>query len=67
MRTRTGHDRLELAKFLRPAATSPEPKHAPPNTLGYVASCSRWKTSRTSLPACKPTGVGFVEFELWQP
>ena len=34
MRTPDGHSRLELAKFLTPAAVSAEPKNAPANTLG---------------------------------
>ncbi|MGH7318461.1 MAG: VOC family protein, partial [Candidatus Rokuibacteriota bacterium] len=34
LRTPDGHGRLELMKFHTPAAVSPEPKNAPPNTLG---------------------------------
>jgi catechol 2,3-dioxygenase-like lactoylglutathione lyase family enzyme len=34
MRTPDGHSKLELMKFLRPAAISPEPKNASANTLG---------------------------------
>jgi catechol 2,3-dioxygenase-like lactoylglutathione lyase family enzyme len=34
MRTPDGHGRLELMKFHRPPAVSPEPKNAPANTLG---------------------------------
>jgi catechol 2,3-dioxygenase-like lactoylglutathione lyase family enzyme len=34
MRTPDGHGRLELTKFLSPAAVSGEPAIAPPNTLG---------------------------------
>jgi len=34
MRTPDGQGRLELSKFHRPAATSPEPKNAQVNTLG---------------------------------
>lgn len=34
MRTPDGHSRLELMRFLRPTAISPEPKNAPANTLG---------------------------------
>jgi catechol 2,3-dioxygenase-like lactoylglutathione lyase family enzyme len=34
MRTPDGHGRLELMKFHRPTVVSPEPKNAPPNTLG---------------------------------
>jgi catechol 2,3-dioxygenase-like lactoylglutathione lyase family enzyme len=34
MRTPDGHGRLELMKFHRPTAVSPEPKNAPANTLG---------------------------------
>jgi catechol 2,3-dioxygenase-like lactoylglutathione lyase family enzyme len=34
MRTPDGHSRLELSKFHRPKALTPEPKNAPVNTLG---------------------------------
>jgi catechol 2,3-dioxygenase-like lactoylglutathione lyase family enzyme len=34
MRTPDGHSKLELMKFLRPVAISPEPKNASANTLG---------------------------------
>ena len=34
LRTPDGHGRLELSKFRKPAAVSPEPKNAPINTLG---------------------------------
>jgi catechol 2,3-dioxygenase-like lactoylglutathione lyase family enzyme len=34
MRTPDGHGRLELTKFHRPMAVSPEPEDAPANTLG---------------------------------
>jgi catechol 2,3-dioxygenase-like lactoylglutathione lyase family enzyme len=34
MRTPDGHGRLELSKFHKPKAISPEPKNAPANTLG---------------------------------
>lgn len=34
LRTPDGHGRLELSRFLEPAAISAEPKLAPPNTLG---------------------------------
>jgi catechol 2,3-dioxygenase-like lactoylglutathione lyase family enzyme len=34
MRTPDGHGGLELMKFQRPTAVSPEPKNAPANTLG---------------------------------
>ncbi|MFC4869070.1 MULTISPECIES: VOC family protein [Streptomonospora] len=34
LRTPDGHGRVELAKFHRPQAISPEPKDAPANTLG---------------------------------
>ena len=34
MRTPDGHSRLELTKFRRPTAASPEPKDAPANTFG---------------------------------
>ncbi len=34
MRTPDGHGGVELSKFDRPAAISPEPKNAPVNTLG---------------------------------
>jgi catechol 2,3-dioxygenase-like lactoylglutathione lyase family enzyme len=34
MRTADGHGGLELMKFQRPTAVSPEPKNAPANTLG---------------------------------
>ncbi|MFD0433250.1 VOC family protein [Streptomyces chartreusis] len=34
LRVPDGHGRVELAKFHRPRATTPEPKHAPANTLG---------------------------------
>jgi predicted enzyme related to lactoylglutathione lyase len=34
MRTPDGHGRLELTKFLTPAAVQAEPKNAPVNTLG---------------------------------
>ena len=34
MRTPDGHSRLELMKFHRPTAVSPEPRSAPANTLG---------------------------------
>jgi len=40
LRTPDGHGRLELAKFHRPRAINAEPKEAPANTLGIVASCS---------------------------
>ena len=34
LRTPDGHGRLELSKFRKPAAVSPEPRNAPTNTLG---------------------------------
>lgn len=34
LRTPDGHGRVELAKFHRPKAITPEPKDAPANTLG---------------------------------
>ncbi|MFG2275620.1 VOC family protein [Streptomyces chartreusis] len=34
LRVPDGHGRVELAKFHRPRAITPEPKHAPANTLG---------------------------------
>lgn len=34
MRTPDGHSKLELMSYQRPAAISPEPHNAPPNTLG---------------------------------
>jgi catechol 2,3-dioxygenase-like lactoylglutathione lyase family enzyme len=34
MRTPDGHGRLELAKYNAPAAIGPEPRDAPPNTVG---------------------------------
>jgi catechol 2,3-dioxygenase-like lactoylglutathione lyase family enzyme len=34
LRTPDGHGRVELMKFQRPTAVSPEPKNAPANTLG---------------------------------
>jgi catechol 2,3-dioxygenase-like lactoylglutathione lyase family enzyme len=34
MRTPDGHGRLELSRFHRPAAVTPQPKNAPANTLG---------------------------------
>lgn len=34
MRTPDGHSKLELMRYQRPAAISPEPHNAPPNTLG---------------------------------
>jgi catechol 2,3-dioxygenase-like lactoylglutathione lyase family enzyme len=34
LRTPDGHGRIELAMFHTPKAISPEPKHAPANTLG---------------------------------
>lgn len=34
LRVPGGHGRIELAKFHRPTAINPEPKHAPANTLG---------------------------------
>ncbi|MGW4873815.1 VOC family protein [Streptomyces chartreusis] len=34
LRVPGGHGRVELAKFHRPKAITPEPKHAPANTLG---------------------------------
>jgi catechol 2,3-dioxygenase-like lactoylglutathione lyase family enzyme len=34
MRTPDGHSRIELSRFRRPAAISPEPKNEPVNTLG---------------------------------
>ncbi|CAM5350689.1 VOC family protein [Streptomyces chartreusis] len=34
LRVPDGHGRVELAKFHRPKAITPEPKHAPANTLG---------------------------------
>src|SRR5690242_9929061 len=34
LRTPDGHGRVELAKFHRPEAVSPQPKDAPTNTLG---------------------------------
>lgn len=34
LRTPDGHGRVELAKFHRPEAITPEPKDAPANTLG---------------------------------
>jgi catechol 2,3-dioxygenase-like lactoylglutathione lyase family enzyme len=34
LRTPDGHGRVELAMFHTPRAISPEPKDAPPNTLG---------------------------------
>jgi catechol 2,3-dioxygenase-like lactoylglutathione lyase family enzyme len=34
MRTPDGHSKLELMSYQRPAMVSPEPKNAPPNTLG---------------------------------
>jgi catechol 2,3-dioxygenase-like lactoylglutathione lyase family enzyme len=34
MRTPDGHSKLELTRFHSPAAISPEPEPAPPNTLG---------------------------------
>ncbi|CAM5746364.1 hypothetical protein [Streptomyces afghaniensis 772] [Streptomyces afghaniensis] len=34
LRTPDGHGRIELAMFHRPKAIRPEPKDAPPNTLG---------------------------------
>lgn len=35
MRTPDGHGRLELTKFHRPAAVTPEPRNSQPNLLGY--------------------------------
>jgi hypothetical protein len=34
MRTPDGHSKLELMSYQKPAMISPEPKNAPPNTLG---------------------------------
>ncbi|MEU6658745.1 VOC family protein [Streptomyces sp. NPDC046821] len=34
LRTPDGHGRVELAKFHKPVAITPEPKEAPSNTLG---------------------------------
>ncbi|MER5450954.1 VOC family protein [Streptomyces sp. NPDC002766] len=34
LRVPNGHGRVELARFHRPKAITPEPKHAPANTLG---------------------------------
>ena len=34
MRTPDGHGRIELMKYQKPTAVSPEPKDAPVNTLG---------------------------------
>ena len=34
MRTPDGHGRIELSRFLSPAAVSAKPVNAPPNTLG---------------------------------
>jgi catechol 2,3-dioxygenase-like lactoylglutathione lyase family enzyme len=34
MRTPDGHSKLELMRFQQPAVINPEPKNAPPNTLG---------------------------------
>ncbi|MEU9661754.1 VOC family protein [Streptomyces chartreusis] len=34
LRVPDGHGRVELAKFHRPKAITPEPQHAPANTLG---------------------------------
>jgi catechol 2,3-dioxygenase-like lactoylglutathione lyase family enzyme len=34
LRVPNGHGRVELAKFHRPTAITPEPKDAPANTLG---------------------------------
>ncbi|WP_354644486.1 VOC family protein [Kitasatospora camelliae] len=34
LRTPDGHGRVELAKFHRPTAVTPEPRDAPANTLG---------------------------------
>ncbi|MGW7720755.1 VOC family protein [Streptomyces chartreusis] len=34
LRVPDGHGRVELVKFHRPKAITPEPKHAPANTLG---------------------------------
>ena len=34
MRTPDGHGRVELSRFHRPAAVTPEPHNAPSNTLG---------------------------------
>ncbi|MEU6308356.1 VOC family protein [Streptomyces chartreusis] len=34
LRVPDGHGRVELAKFHRPKAITPDPKHAPANTLG---------------------------------
>ncbi|MFF1325027.1 VOC family protein [Streptomyces chartreusis] len=34
LRVPDGHGRVELAKFHRPKVITPEPKHAPANTLG---------------------------------
>jgi catechol 2,3-dioxygenase-like lactoylglutathione lyase family enzyme len=34
MRTPDGHSKLELMSYQKPTVISPEPKNAPPNTLG---------------------------------
>jgi len=34
MRTPDGHSKLELMSYRKPAMISPQPKNAPPNTLG---------------------------------
>ena len=54
MRTPDGHGRVELTKFLTPAAVSAESNARRRTRWVYVASCSPSTTSTTSLPACAP-------------
>jgi catechol 2,3-dioxygenase-like lactoylglutathione lyase family enzyme len=52
--TPDGHGRLELTKFHTPPARNTDP-NAPVNTLGIRRIMFAVETSRTSLPACRPT------------
>ncbi|MGJ4745208.1 VOC family protein [Leptospira sp. SA-E8] len=60
MKTPDGHSRLELSKFIRPAAIQSEPKNAPANTLGYLRVMFAVDDIKDTLTRLETHGVKLV-------
>jgi catechol 2,3-dioxygenase-like lactoylglutathione lyase family enzyme len=60
LRTPDGHGRVELAKFHRPRAITPEPKHAPANMLGIRRIMFAVDDIEDTIARLRPHGAELV-------
>ena len=60
MRMPDGHSRIEISRFLTPPAVA-DHRNAPVNALGYLRSCSPWRTSTIRSPGSGSTAPQLVD------